>query len=408
MGIHAALEAGGVVEGAIMYTGDMLGSTKYTLAYYMDLVDKLVALRVHVIAIKSMSGVMKPSAGRLLVSEIRRKYPNMVIHMHTHDTNGTGVATMVACAEAGADIVDTAIDCLSGTTSQPAVSAMIASLQYTPQASELSLDMVSQIDAYWAQLRMLYAGFDADLRSPDPTVYTHEIPGGQYSNLLFQARQLGLGAQWEETKAAYTAANGLLGDIIKATPTSKAVGDLAQFMVDKGLSATEVQANAASLDLPGSVLDFFAGNMGFPFDGFPEPLRTQALRGAPVSDLVIRPGSILQPKNLKDIRAEIQTLFPYPRPTDCDVSSYIMFPDVYTDYRRFKEQFGDVSDVPTEVFFTALQPGKAIDVKTVDGKTWSVELSAVGTANERGLREIFWRVNGIWRVRMGLDSTGMS
>ncbi|PVI01528.1 pyruvate carboxylase [Periconia macrospinosa] len=402
-GIRAALSTGAVVEGAIMYTGDMLGVSKYTLEYYMDLVDKLVSFGVHVIAIKSMSGVMKPSAGRLLVSTIRGRYPNVPIHMHTHDTNGAGVATMLACTEAGADIVDTAIDSISGTTSQPAVSAMIASLEYTLNASELSLTSISQIDAYWAQLRLMYAGFDADLRSPDPTVYTHEIPGGQYSNLQFQARQLGLGSQWEETKAAYTAANALLGNIIKATPTSKAVGDLAQFMVERKLQPADVLNDAAKLDFPASVIDFFMGNMGCPFDGFPEPLRTRALRCTP-KEVQLRAGLSLPPADFEALRAEIQAVFPHPRPSDCDVSSYILFPEVYMEFRRFREQFGDVDRVPTEIFLSAMKPGQEVRVRTADGKMWNIKLGAIGTADQRGMREIFWLVNGTWKVGSCLDN----
>lgn len=406
IGIDAALSTGAVVEGAIMYTGDMLGASKYTLDYYMNLVDKLVGFGVHVIAIKSMSGVMKPSAGRLLVSTIRKRYPDMPIHMHTHDTNGAGVATMLACAEAGADVVDTAIDSISGTTSQPAISAVIASLEHTKHTSELSLKSIAQIDAYWAQLRLMYAGFDADLRSPDSTVYTHEIPGGQYSNLQFQARQLGLGAQWEETKAAYTAANDLLGGIIKATPTSKAVGDLAQFMVENKLTPAAVVTDAAKLDFPASVLDFFAGNMGRPFDGFPEPLRTRALRRTP-QDGQLRPGLTLPKADFEALRAEVQAVFPHLRPSDCDVSSYILFPEVYMEYRRFRAEFGDVGGVPTEDFLTALKPGQEVEVRTADTKKWSVKLEAVGTAGEGGTREIFWLVNGTWRVTRCVDKKGV-
>lgn len=404
-GIRAALSTGAVVEGAIMYTGDMLGVSKYTLEYYMNLVDRLVDLGVHVIAIKSMSGVMKPSAGRLLVRTIRERYPNVPIHMHTHDTNGTGVATMLECTKAGADIVDTAIDSISGTTSQPAVSAMIASLEYTLTASELSLDSISQVDAYWAQLRLMYAGFDADLRSPDSTVYTHEIPGGQYSNLQFQARQLGLGSRWEETKAAYTAANRLLGNIIKATPTSKAVGDLAQFMVENKLTPAAVLDDAAKLDFPASVMDFFAGNMGRPFDGFPEPLRTRALR-CTAKDVAVREGLPRPPADFEALRAEIQAVFPHPRPSDCDVSSYILFPEVYMSFRRFREQFGDVGQVPTEVFLSSLKPGQQVRVRTADGKVWNVKLGAIGAADHMGMREVFWLVNGAWKVGQCSDKEG--
>lgn len=314
--------------------------------------------------------------------------------MHTHDTNGTGVATMIACAEAGADIVDAAIDSVSGTTSQPALSAIVASLQHTAFASELRLGDIAVIDAYWAQLRLMYSGFDADLVSPDCTVYEHEIPGGQYSNLMFQARSLGLGSQWEQTKTAYTNANMLLGDIIKATPTSKAVGDLAQFMVDKNLSPEDVKAQASKLDFPGSVLDFFEGRMGFPFDGFPEPLRTDALRGKPFTSWV-RPGVTMKPIDLNAILDELQNRFPNRSLTQCDVSSYIMFPEVYLDYCRFQEQFGNVSNIPTEVLFTRPEIGETIVVKDDRGQDQIVTLLATGKTDEStGKREVFFRMNG--------------
>jgi pyruvate carboxylase len=322
VGIDAVLEAGGVVEGAILYTGDMLKKgCKYNLEYYMALVEKLVRMGAHIIAIKSMSGVMKPSAGRALVREIRAKFPDIPIHMHTHDNNGAGVATMMACVEEGADIVDTAIDSISGSTSQPAISSMLATLEDTAYKSELSLDQTSAVDKYWAQLRLMYSGFDADLRSPDPTIYKHEIPGGQYSNLLFQARQNGLGAKWDETLEAYERANHLLGDIIKATPTSKAVGDLAQFIVDHNLSSDDIIQKASTLDFPASVLDFFEGLMGQPFDGFPEPLRTNIL-GSRRQKLSSRPGATMEPINFENIRELIHSQFPDRVPSDCKLSTF--------------------------------------------------------------------------------------
>lgn len=346
-----------------MYTGDMLApGTKYSLDYYMKIVDRLVDYDAHIIAIKSMSGVMKPAAGRILVRAIRAKHPHMPIHMHTHDTNGTGTATMLACVEEGADIIDTAIDSLSGTTSQPAASSVIASLQNTPSESALELDHIAVIDAYWAQLRLMYAGFDADLRSPDPTVYKHEIPGGQYSNLMFQARQNGLGGQWAETIQAYQDANLLLGDIIKATPTSKAVGDLAQFMVDRGLSATAIQQQASKLDLPLSVLEYFGGLMGQPFDGFPEPLRSDVLRG--------RQGSIAEQSksaptsaDFDAIRRHIASQFPGVPVAEHDVASYVMFPDVYMEFRHNRRMFGDLSVLSTPNFLSPPEIGQEVKLQ---------------------------------------------
>jgi pyruvate carboxylase len=406
VGIRAVHAAGGVVEGAIMYTGDMLKPGKYDLKYYMGIVDKLVDFGSHLIAIKSMSGVMKPSAGRVLVRAIRAKYPHMPIHMHTHDTNGAGIATMLACAEEGADIVDTAIDSLSGATSQPAVSAMLGALEGTGFDAELDLDHIEVVDTYWAQLRLMYAGFDADLRSPDPSIYRHEIPGGQLSNLMFQARQIGLGSQWLETKQAYTEANHLLGDIIKATPTSKAVGDLAQFMVDRKMSAADVLQHASTLDFPASVLEYFEGLMGQPFDGFPEPFRTDALRGRR-RKLSCRPGLIMAPVDFGDIRQQILRRCPGVSLTEHDVASYIMYPDVYLDFRKARDEFGDLTELPTPIFLTCAEIGQEISVKIEDGKELVVKMIAIGAVEkDTAKREVLFQLNGELRSVHIQDSKG--
>lgn len=399
VGIDAVLAAGGLVEGAVMYTGDMLDPrSKYNLPYYMRIVDRLYEYGAHVLAVKSMSGVMKPAAGRALVRAIRAKYPNVPIHMHTHDTNGTGTATMLACIEEGADIVDTAVDSLSGSTSQPAVGAMVASLQNSRHESGLCLAQLQTIDGYWAQLRLVYAGFDADLRAPDPTIYRHEIPGGQYSNLVFQARQLGLGSQWAETLHAYEAANDLLGDIIKATPTSKAVGDLAQFMVDRHLSASDVRQQAATLDFPSSVIDYFAGRMGLPFDGFPEPLRTHVLRdrAETVRTVSQRPGLLLPPLDVDQVRQQIRAHFPGTAVTEWDVASFVMFPDVYLDFRQARLDFGDLTGLRTPDFLLAPQIGHEIHLPVDSGGVdVLVELVALRPADPAtGQREVLFRLHG--------------
>lgn len=395
VGIEAVHAARGLVEGAIMYTGDMLApGTKYSLEYYMKIVDRLIEYDTHIISIKSMSGVMKPTAGRMLVRAIRAKHPHMPIHMHTHDTNGTGTATMLACVEEGADIIDTAVDSLSGTTSQPAASSVVASLQNTPFESALELDHIAVIDAYWAQLRLMYAGFDADLRSPDPTVYRHEIPGGQYSNLMFQARQNGLGGQWAETIQAYQEANLLLGDIIKATPTSKAVGDLAQFMVDRGLSATAIQQQASTLDLPQSVLDYFAGLMGQPFDGFPEPLRSNVLRGRP-GNTAEQSRSAPTSADFDGIKRHIASHFPGVPVTEHDVASYVMFPDVYMEFRHNRRMFGDLSVLSTPDFLSRPEIGQEIKFQfgAKGPKTVKI-LALLPLEPETSKRSVLFRLDG--------------
>lgn len=300
VGIKAVQAAGGVVEATICYSGDMLNpKKKYNLDYYLELVDKVVKLGTHTLGIKDMAGVLKPKAATLLVGSIRKRYPDLPIHVHTHDSAGTGVASMVACAQAGADAVDAATDSMSGMTSQPSLGAILASLEGSEFDPKLNIHHIRAIDSYWAQLRLLYSPFEAGLTGPDPEVYEHEIPGGQLTNLIFQASQLGLGQQWAETKKAYEAANDLLGDIVKVTPTSKVVGDLAQFMVSNKLTADDVIARAAELDFPASVLEFLEGLMGQPYGGFPEPLRSRALRDR--RKLEKRPGLYLEPPDRKSV-----------------------------------------------------------------------------------------------------------
>ncbi|KAI3318462.1 pyruvate carboxylase [Xylariaceae sp. AK1471] len=399
--INACLKAGAVVEAAILYTGDMLDpGCKYSLSYYLNLIDGLVVTGAHILAIKSMSGVMKPEAARRLVAAVRSRYPDIPIHVHTHDAAGTGVATMLACVEAGADVIDGATDSLSGTTSQPAMSALLASLMGRISEPEVRIDDVRAIDSYWSQLRLLYAGFDAKLSGPDPDVYLHEIPGGQLTNLMFQARELGLGSQWKETKAAFVAANRLLGDIIKATPTSKAVGDLAQFMVNSHLNYDDVLARADSLNFPDSVLDYFEGLMGQPFDGFPEPLRTQVLTRAGRARIAGQASAQLSPT---DIEHEWQRLKVKHGDsiTETDVCSYVMFPDVFTQYREYLARFGDIDLIPTQHVLAPLKAGEEIACPLAGGGLVRVQLLALQPRPEGEdaptERTAFFRANGEYR-----------
>lgn len=393
VGIKAVHKAGGVVEAAICYSGDMLNpKKKYNLPYYLALVDKLVALDIHVLGIKDMAGVLKPHAARLLVGSIRKKYPDLPIHVHTHDSPGTGVASMIACAEAGADAIDAATDSLSGMTSQPSINAILASFEGTNLDPGLNVRHVRALDTYWAQLRLMYSPFEAHLTGPDPEVYEHEIPGGQLTNMMFQASQLGLGSQWAETKKAYEHANELLGDIVKVTPTSKVVGDLAQFMVSNKLSAEDVKARAGELDFPGSVLEFFEGLMGQPYGGFPEPLRTNALRGRRKMDK--RPGLYLAPVDFNKARRELAKKFGAPV-SETDVASYVMYPKVFEDYKKFVAKFGDLSVLDTKYFLSKPAIGEEFHVELERGKVLILKLLAVGPLSENtGQREVFYEMNG--------------
>jgi pyruvate carboxylase len=393
VGIKAVQKAGGVCEGTICYSGDMLNpAKKYNLEYYLDLVDKLVALDIDVLGIKDMAGVLKPHAATLLVGSIRKRYPDLPIHVHTHDSAGTGVASMVACAMAGADAVDAATDSMSGMTSQPSINAILASLDGTGKDPGLNVHHVRALDTYWSQLRLLYSPFEAHLAGPDPEVYEHEIPGGQLTNMMFQASQLGLGSQWLETKKAYEQANDLLGDIVKVTPTSKVVGDLAQFMVSNKLSPEDVKARASELDFPGSVLEFLEGMMGQPYGGFPEPLRTNALRGRRKLDK--RPGLFLPPVDFAQVKKELARKFGG-TVTECDVASYIMYPKVFEEYKKFVAKYGDLSVLPTKYFLSKPEIGEEFHVELEKGKVLILKLLAVGPLSENtGQREVFYEMNG--------------
>jgi pyruvate carboxylase len=392
VGIKAVIKAGGVAEGTLCISGDMLNpKKKYSFEYYMDLAEKIVKLGAHIIGVKDMAGVLKPAAATKLIGALRAKYPDIPIHVHTHDSAGTGVASMIACAQAGADAVDAATDSLSGMTSQPSIGAIVGSLEGTPHDTGLDHTALRQIDSYWAQLRLVYSPFEADLKGPDPEVYEHEIPGGQLTNLIFQATQQGLGEQWAQTKKAYEQANDLLGDIVKVTPTSKVVGDLAQFMVSNKLSYQDVIDKAPTLDFPSSVLEFFEGLMGQPYGGFPEPLRTQALRGKRKMDK--RPGLYLTPIDFNEVRKELKEK--WGGCTETDLASYIMYPKVFDDYKKFTAKYGDLSVLPTRFFLGKPQINEEFHVELEKGKVLILKLLAVGPlSEEKGQREVFYEMNG--------------
>lgn len=392
VGIKAVLKAGGVAEGTVCISGDMMNPhKKYNLEYYLGLVDRIVKMGVHVLGIKDMAGVLKPQAATMLVGSIRKKYPELPIHVHTHDSAGTGVASMIACAQAGADAVDAATDSMSGMTSQPSIGAIVSSLQGGEFDTGLDTNELRAIDSYWAQLRLLYSPFEAHLLGPDPEVYIHEIPGGQLTNLIFQASQQGLGKQWAETKKAYEDANDILGDIVKVTPTSKVVGDLAQFMVSNKLSRQDVLDKASELDFPSSVLEFFEGLMGQPYGGFPEPLRTQALRGRRKMDK--RPGLYLDPLDFDAIRKKLKDT--YGGCSETDVASYAMYPKVFEDYKKWTQKFGDLSVLPTRFFLSKPEINEEFHVELEKGKVLILKLLAIGPLSEQtGQREVFYEMNG--------------
>ncbi|ORX92180.1 pyruvate carboxylase [Basidiobolus meristosporus CBS 931.73] len=398
LGIDAVRKAGGVVEAAICYTGDVADKsrTKYTVEYYLDLVQQLVDCGIHILAIKDMAGLLKPSAARILIGSIREKFPDLPIHVHTHDTAGTGVASMLAAAEAGADVIDLAIDSMSGLTSQPSLGAVVAALEKTPYGTGIRFENIEALNTYWENVRRLYSCFDPGLKSGDSSVYLHEMPGGQYTNLLFQATSLGLGSQWNEVKKAYIEANKLCGDIVKVTPSSKVVGDFAQFMVSNKLSYQDVLDKAKDLSFPTSVVEFFQGYLGQPHGGFPEPLRTDIIR----NNLRIdgRPGASMEPLDLVKLKKELVEKYGN-HISDADVISAALYPKVFEEYQDRVKQFGDVSIIPTRYFLSKPQIGEEFSVEIETGKVIYFKLTAVGHLNPvNGKRDVFFEVNGEPRV----------
>ncbi|KAF8742508.1 hypothetical protein AX14_003909 [Amanita brunnescens Koide BX004] len=394
IGIDAAKKAGGVVEAVVCYSGDVASpkETKYTLQYYLDFVDALVTEGIHILGVKDMAGLLKPAAAKLLIGAIRKAHPDLPIHVHSHDTAGIATASMIAAAAAGADVVDVAIDSMSGLTSQPAMGAVCMALEQTSLGTGIRYQDIQALNTYWSQIRILYGCFEANVRASDSSVFDHEMPGGQYTNLMFQASQLGLGTQWTEIKRKYIEANELCGNIIKVTPSSKVVGDFAQWMTSNSLSKDDVLKRADQLDFPSSVVDFFQGYLGQPYGGFPEPLRTKVIRNKPRIDG--RPGSTMAPLDFKKTKADLRSRFGK-HITDSDVMSYVMYPKVFEEYQSFIERYGDLSVVPTRYFLGRPETGEELQISIEKGKMLIIRLMAVGPVVEgRTQRDVWFEVNG--------------
>jgi len=409
VGMEAVGNAGGVVEAAISYTGDISDTTKtkYTLAYYTKLADDLLRAGAHVLCIKDMAGLLKPRAATMLVDAIRQKHPHIPIHIHTHDTSGAGVASMINCALAGADVVDLAVDSMSGMTSQPSMGAFVASMQGSDLDTGFNLENISKYSSYWEQTRTLYGPFECTktMRSGNADVYLHEIPGGQYTNLQFQAYSLGLGDQFEAVKAKYREANLLLGDIVKVTPSSKIVGDLAQFMVQNNLSFDDVKQNAGTLSFPTSVVEFLQGMIGQPYGGFPEPLRSDILKDMPTMEG--RPGENMEPLDFDALKKELESKFS--NITDFDMMSAAMYPHVAKEFFKFREQYGPVNKLETRHFLLGPDMGEEFEVSLEKGKTLTVKTLTPGIeVTEDGMREVNFELNGQKRAVMIKDEAAAS
>lgn len=408
LGMEAAGRAGGVVEAAISYTGDVSDPMrqKYSLEYYVNLTEELMRAGTHVLCIKDMAGLLKPESSRILISALRDRFPDVPIHVHTHDTAGAGVAAMLACAEAGADVVDVAVDSMAGMTSQPSMGAMVACTKGTKLDTGIALEKVFDYSEYWEVTRGLYAPFDctATMKSGNADVYENEIPGGQYTNLHFQAHSMGLGNKFKQVKKSYSEANKLLGDLIKVTPSSKIVGDLAQFMVQNNLTREEVEERADELSFPLSVVEFLQGHIGIPHGGFPEPFRTKVLKSLP--RIEGRPGATLPPLDFNALEAGLRLLHGDDI-TEEDVMSAAMYPKVFQEYKEFTGSFGPVDCLSTRLFLDGPKIAEEFQVEIERGKTLHIKALAVGDLNKTGQRGVFFELNGQLRSVLVKDNLAM-
>jgi pyruvate carboxylase len=406
--IDAVLETGALCEGAICYSGDLFDPArpKYDLKYYLGIARELQRAGVHVLGIKDMAGVCRPRAAAALVRALKDE-TGLPVHFHTHDTSGAAAASVLAAVDAGCDAVDGALDAMSGLTSQPNLSAIAAALAGTERDPGLPPDALHAASTYWEGVRRFYAPFESEIRSGTADVYRHEMPGGQYTNLREQARSLGLAHRWSEVAQAYADVNRLFGDIVKVTPTSKVVGDMALMMVGNDLTAQAVLDPAREVSFPESVVSLFKGELGFPPDGFPEAVSRKVLRLAPgeAPPAPYRPGDRLPPVDLEAARAQAERECGLPL-DDRQLASYLMYPKVMREFCEHQRRFGDTSILPTPVFFYGPQPQQELALEIDPGKTLLVVLQSVTEDGETAFKVQF-ELNGQARtVRIARADAG--
>ncbi|HWG70105.1 MAG TPA: pyruvate carboxylase [Steroidobacteraceae bacterium] len=391
--IEAVRDSGRVCEAAICYSGNLSDprEAKYDLKYYVKLAKELRAMGAHVLAIKDMAGLCRPRAAAMLVKTLKEEV-GLPVHFHTHDTSGIAAASVLAAVEAGVDAVDCAIDALSGLTSQPNLGSIIESLRFGPRDTGLDPDRVRIISSYWEQVRRGYVAFESDIRAGASEVYVHGMPGGQYTNLREQARGLGLDDhRWPEVAQAYAEVNDMFGDIIKVTPTSKVVGDMAITMVTSGLTREAVLDPEVEIAFPDSVVRLFHGELGQPAGGFPAALQRKVLGGKVPLD--VRPGELLAPADLEAERKSAEAKVGRSISED-ELASYLMYPKVFVDYAAGRSSFGDVSTLPTAVFFYGMDSGQEINIDLERGKTLIVRYVTLSDPHEDGTRTVFFELNG--------------
>jgi pyruvate carboxylase len=392
LSIEAVRGTGKIAEAAMCYTGDILdpNRSKYDLNYYKNLAKELENSGAHILGIKDMAGLLKPEAAYRLVSSLK-EILSIPIHLHTHDTSGNGIYTYARAIEAGVDIVDVAVGSMAGLTSQPSANSLIYALAGSERQPKVNIDAIEKLGIYWEDTRKFYQGFESGMLSPHSEVYEHEMPGGQYSNLQQQAKAVGLKSRWDDVKKMYRTVNDMFGDVVKVTPSSKIVGDMALFMVQNNLTEADVYEKGSSMDFPDSVVEFFQGYLGQPYEGFPVKLQEiilkgkQAITGRPGESLPAVEFEVVKKKLFEKLNRQV---------TDFDMLSYAIYPKVYLDHQRFYEQFGDVSVLDTPTFLYGLRLGEEIEVEIEQGKTLIVKLVSVGEAQKDGTRVVYFELNG--------------
>ncbi|NEY91608.1 pyruvate carboxylase [Tabrizicola oligotrophica] len=395
--MDAVLEANKVCEGTVCYTGDILdpARAKYDLKYYVARAQELKSAGAHILGLKDMAGLLKPAAAKLLVKTLRTEV-GLPVHFHTHDTSGAAAATILAACDAGVDAVDAAMDAFSGGTSQPCLGSVVEALRHTDRDTGLDIAAIREISNYWEHVRAQYAAFESGIPAPASEVYLHEMPGGQFTNLKAQARSLGLEERWPEVAQAYADANQMFGDIVKVTPSSKVVGDMALMMVAQGLSRGQVEDPAVDVAFPDSVVDMMKGNLGQPHGGWPKGIQSKVLKGE--TPLTTRPGADVAAVELEAVRAKLSKDLNGFTVDDEDLNGYLMYPKVFLDYMGRHRQYGPVRTLPTRTFFYGMAPGEEITSEIDPGKTLEIRLQAVGETTDDGEVKVFFELNGQPRV----------
>lgn len=401
MPIEEALKTGKIVEGTICYTGDITSpkETKYTLDYYVNMALELESLGCHSIAIKDMAALLKPRAAKELVTALKKEL-HVPLHLHTHDSTGNGVSTVLMAAEAGVDIVDLAIESMSSMTSQPSMNAVVEALRGSKRDTGLDFEELDELSRYYGRIRKVYEQFESDMKAPNAEIYKYEIPGGQYSNLLAQVTSMGSADEFESIKALYKDANDLLGNIVKVTPTSKAVGDLAIFMFKNGLTKENILTAGAGLSYPDSVVSYFQGMMGQPYGGFPKELQKIVLKD--IEPLTDRPGKSLPPVDFESIKKHLVEKYNYGDKSEEVMNqkaiSHALYPKVYEDYCEHFQMYNDVTRLESHVYFYGLRKGEETYLNIGEGKQLLIKYIEEGEPDENGVRTLTFQVNGMLRT----------